>query len=134
MLALLSQMSVIPVSQLEESNALSTPFVLSNESYLPIYVASLTCRFEDFEWTDGANLKGNKSLHKIGRSLSGQEKMTVPCYESLGIFSQYPLRQGTIMVEVGYRPFIWPFWTRTATRKFTAVTTSTGSVAWLPVI
>jgi hypothetical protein len=114
LLTLFPRVTVSNEAPIDPDDAFSTPFVVSNDGYLPLYSLQFSVAMGDVKYQNGSRLVGppDFGFHlttpewKIA-SLYPAKKFTVYAGRVLGAHGN--LKSADIAIVVDYRPMLWPF-------------------------
>jgi hypothetical protein len=131
---LLSYMPLISVDvgpPINVNDPFSYPYIVSNDSLLPLFYVDISCTFKGGEFAGGGGSFNNNSINvtNILAYMAPHQRTTAPC--NLGYSISVPLQKGTVSIDLSYHSFVWPLRTVTS-RSFQAVLTSENKTIWLP--
>jgi hypothetical protein len=130
-----SRISVSSSEALNPSDPFSTPFVISNDGYLPIKETLFSCGFRNVSYTavDIDFSKGVESQYAAPPipTIGGGEKTTAWCFNptETGMFGD--IEQAEVDIVIRYRP-AWLPWGQEKRARFLAVSGKDGKLYWLP--
>lgn len=128
----LPRLAVGPSSSLSPSSPFATPFVLTNDGYLPIYDVDFSCVPYSIARSTGELRFENVEM--IGptphpRVVESGEKVTTTCYVMFDFESGTDSADVSILVR--YKPFGIP-WRQEKRFRFAAMRDSSGNPHWFP--
>jgi len=130
------KLSINPSNSLDPTKPFATPFVVKNDSLLPIKSITLKCKFRKItlQASDGdANLVGTKeagfatNIPPIPILASGEESTFMLPYPPQ--FAQ-PVKFADVSAEVTYSPALLPF-KKKALKRFVTVRAADGTFHWI---
>lgn len=131
-LSLSPSITVVPTRTLDLKDPLATPFVITNESMLPIHSVEILCGINEIRFAAMHSSVKSLSLGYVKppiRILHHKEQSTFLCPPA--ITYETPLDFGDITIDVSYCPsFI--FWRRRYSARFVTEKDVTGIVHWYP--
>jgi hypothetical protein len=140
-----TKVSVTPEVTSDVSDPFRSPFILSNDSYLPITDVTFSCNanniqpdefVDDFpKGTDGQTPHLGSWTLKPGEGykadyLAAGEKRTFECLSIAGLLKR-KITSATIEINVGYRP-VWILWKQERSFRFDTQRNKDGILIWLP--
>lgn len=131
---LLTYLPIISIevgSQLDDRNALSHSYIVSNDWIFPIYRVETACLYDNVTFDNGTTIDKAADVAGEKAKLEAHQKSTIPCYHILGTPTPSPLKRGTIGISVSYYPYGW-FYKKTTLRLFRATRTVDNKTIWLP--
>ena len=117
-------------SPLDANNPFSYPFIVTNDTILPLFNVNISCHLDNVLLLDGGRF--SNGAIKTEQTLSimvPHQKTTAPCHRA--IYTDSPATRGIVAIAVSYYPFLWPIKTST-TRYFGAEMTADKKTIWLP--
>lgn len=134
------KIAVSAYQTLDSDDAFSAPFIVSNDGYLSIRLASVSCRLNDvlFKGISFGSGSGNFYVTAdidVADSLAPSEKWTVKCrfphvYTDKGPLSK-TLESADIQISISYQPYGLPLKLNREFR-FQTMKTADGAWHWLP--
>jgi hypothetical protein len=131
-LTLSPSVTVAPTQTLDLNDPLATPFIITNESLLPIHSVEILCRIKKI-YSSTMN-SGVEDL-SLGYAkppiaiLNQKEQNTFLCPPTFKF--KTPIDIGDITVDISYRPDFL-FWRQNHSSRFVTGKDSTGVVHWYP--
>ncbi len=131
-LQLTARISVSPLSPLNSQNALSTPFTISNDGYLPILNVKYECEISAVgENPTAALLKNSVGNKGVVAAIWPGEKSPVSCNPSAELSAK--ISRAYVTVAVSYETQFLPGrWDRKF--RFAAIPNSDGGFVWIPTV
>lgn len=117
-------------SPLDPNNPFSYPFIVTNDTILPLFSVNISCRFDKGIFDGGGifddNTIGTSDILPI---MAPHRKTTAPCHTGYRV--NFPLKSGIATITISYYPFLWPIKTFVS-RSFNAAMNSDNKTIWLP--
>lgn len=129
--SLAPSLSVTPQTPLDLQNPFTTPFVVSNDGFLPVYSVVYSCSTKNVE-------DANRNRVSIVSAVTGRidalrintdEKQTIRCPFPVRLSA--PIQRGEITLTITFRSS-WIPWDQEKRFHFVAARNSNGHIIWFP--
>jgi hypothetical protein len=130
---------------LDPSDPFRTPFVISNDSYLPISDVTFSCKASNIqpnEFVDAFPPDQEGRVPRLGEwslkpgpryvadYLQPNEKRSFECLSIIGLL-KHPITNASVEIFITYRP-LWILWKQERQFKFDTQRNKDGQLVWLP--
>lgn len=124
------RLSIATQSSLDPNNPLATPFVVSNNGYLPVFNVDFICGIGHLDFANGSRFEefGMTTTEMHEDRIGTDEQATVRCD---WMVKGSPITDGDISIIVKFEPFMFPK-QRDKSFRFVSVRNSSGNLQWIP--
>lgn len=126
--AISSRLSIDPKSAVDPKDTFSTPFILTNNGWLPANDVEADCIYDKIiDVNQSIWINARESEIRVGE-VKANHPVTVQCRLAQ---SDAPFSRADVRIVISYQPSFLP-WRETETYTYTVVRGPNGTIHWLP--